>query len=244
VSLQHGPARWAVLICALGCTFLATCALALWVLWILLWGTSPAAFSARAPAIDVGLLVLFGLQHSGMARPACRAFTSHVVTETLEPSAYALVSGIVLLMFPAFWVDFGPVLWNAEAAAARYAILALSVAGFGLAGAAVISLDPSEVVGVRQAVSAFRGTEFRPTPFRTRGLHRYVRHPAFLGMIIGVWAAPTLTAGRLLLAAGLTVYMLAGAALEERNLTARYGEEYERYRKSTPMLIPWPTVRR
>ncbi len=43
----------------------------------------------------------------------------------------------------------------------------------------------------------------------------------------------------LLLSGGLTVIILLGVALEERDLRRRFGPAYERYQAQVPMLIPY-----
>ncbi|HLA70452.1 MAG TPA: hypothetical protein VK624_03010, partial [Steroidobacteraceae bacterium] len=45
-----------------------------------------------AVAVDVGLILLFGLQHSVMARPGFKRAWTRVVPKELERSAYVLLS--------------------------------------------------------------------------------------------------------------------------------------------------------
>ena len=47
-----------------------------------------------------------------------------------------------------------------------------------------------------------------------------------------------MTAGHLLLAVGLSIYMLIAIRLEERNLIDTFGPDYVAYRETTPMLVP------
>ena len=47
-----------------------------------------------------------------------------------------------------------------------------------------------------------------------------------------------MTYGHLLLAGGLSVYMLIAIQYEERDLVGMFGSDYEDYRKSAGMLTP------
>jgi hypothetical protein len=47
-----------------------------------------------------------------------------------------------------------------------------------------------------------------------------------------------MTAGHLLFACGMTVYMGLAAIVEERDLIAHFGQHYLRYRRQVPMFIP------
>ena len=77
-----------------------------------------------------------------------------------------------------------------------------------------------------------------PPVFRTPFLYTIVRHPIYLGVILTLWAAPKMTSGRLLFAAGLTLYILIGIVFEERDLERTYGDVYRVYKQRVPMLIP------
>ena len=63
-------------------------------------------------------------------------------------------------------------------------------------------------------------------------------HPLYSGFIIAFWAAPKMTAGHLLFAAGMSVYILIAIRYEERDLRGLFGREYDDYRASVGMLTP------
>ena len=71
---------------------------------------------AAAVLIDVGLILLFGLQHSVMVRPGFKRLWTRVVPTELERSAYVLIASAVLALFVWQWRPIPtPVLWHADA---------------------------------------------------------------------------------------------------------------------------------
>ena len=47
-------------------------------------------------------------------------------------------------------------------------------------------------------------------------LYKIIRHPLYLGWMISFWATPTLSAGHVMFATFMTLYMLAAIPIEER----------------------------
>jgi protein-S-isoprenylcysteine O-methyltransferase Ste14 len=58
------------------------------------------------------------------------------------------------------------------------------------------------------------------------------------GVFIGIWVTPVMTAGHLLLALGLSTYIIIGVYHEEKDLVHVFGERYLRYIRSTGKFIP------
>ena len=66
-----------------------------------------------------------------------------------------------------------------------------------------------------------------------------MRHPLYTAVLLLFWANPDVTADRLLFNILWTAWIYIAMLLEERDLTAEFGEAYLEYKKAVPMLIPW-----
>lgn len=77
------------------------------------------------------------------------------------------------------------------------------------------------------------------------GIHRYVRHPLYLGTFIFIWSLLLLLpyAGLLISNIVITLYTLIGIRLEEQKLIEEYGDEYRIYKKQVPKLFPYYKAR-
>lgn len=69
-------------------------------------------------------------------------------------------------------------------------------------------------------------------------LYKVVRHPLYSGFLLAFWAIPHMSYGHLLLATGMTVYILIAIRYEERDLVGMFGADYEVYRSRVEMLVP------
>ncbi len=72
------------------------------------------------------------------------------------------------------------------------------------------------------------------------GIHKYVRHPLYLGTFIFLWGLFLLYPYLSLFIADfiITIYTLIGIRFEEEKLILEYGEDYKQYQLKVPMLLP------
>lgn len=192
----------------------------------------------EAVVIDLLLLSLFALQHSGMARRPFKRWLTRVVPAPVERSLYVLLASLALIAIYWQWRPIPQVIWQIDHPQASMAVMVLSLAGWLLVLASTFLISHFELFGLRQVALHLAGRPMPGPQFRTPALYRLVRHPIYLGFIIAFWATPVMTAGHLLFAAVTTAYILVGIALEERDLVHQFGDEYRRYRAGVPMLLP------
>ena len=191
---------------------------------------------ASALAINLALLALFAVQHSGMARPVFKRWWTSIVPEAIERSTYVLVSSLLLGAFYVWWRPLGGVLWSVEGIA-RIAVITLYGLGWTLLLYSTFLIDHFDLFGLRQVWRRLRDKPYAPPAFYTPKLYLLIRHPLYVGWLMIFWAAPTMTLAHLLFAVMTTAYILIAIQLEERDLM-RVFPEYEEYRARTPMLIP------
>ncbi len=201
-------------------------------------GESPLALSAVV--INLGLLALFAIQHSVMARPTFKNWWTKIVPQSVERSTYVLASNICLIALFVLWQPMPTIVWDVQNTIGRVALWAMFAFGWGLVLVTTFLINHFDLFGLRQVWLRWRGKPYTQVGFVQPAVYRLVRHPLYVGWMIAFWATPTMTIGHTLFAAVTTVYMLVAIQLEERNLIEEHGEKYATYRKTTPMLIPIP----
>ena len=204
---------------------------------------SPRSSVPAALAVDLGLLLLFALQHSVMARPGFKAWWTRVVPQAAERSTYLLASSLALAALLAFWQPVGGYAWQTDGAL-RTAIIGLYVVGWLLLLYTTFLIDHFDLFGLKQVWRHLTGKEYRPPQFHTPNLYKVVRHPLYIGWLMIFWSAPAMSVSHLLFAVVTTVYILVAIRFEERDLVSAFGEEYQRYRERTPMIVPRLAIER
>lgn len=196
---------------------------------------------ATAVIVNVGLIALFGVQHSVMARPGFKRIWTRVVPKESERSLYVLIASVVLAALMWQWRPLpSPVLWHADTTWGAAFAWSIMVLGVLVLLWATFLIDHFELFGLRQGWSKLRGAELRGPAFVTPYLYKIVRHPLYVGWLLIFWGTPTMTAGRLLFALGMSGYILLAIRFEERDLVQHIGEPYQKYREQVPALVPQP----
>ncbi|WP_027245696.1 methyltransferase family protein [Leisingera daeponensis] len=199
---------------------------------------------ASRPAVDaalinLALILLFGVVHSVMARPAFKRVWTRVIPPASERATYVLQSSLLLGLIIWQWQPMPAIIWQVEGSAV-WIFYGASALGAVIILVATFLLGHFEFVGLSQAWHNLRDTPTPPATFRTPSLYRVVRHPLQFGLLIMMVATPVMTLGHLIFVVAMAVYIAIGLRFEERALLREFGAAYAAYQRDVPMLIPNP----
>jgi protein-S-isoprenylcysteine O-methyltransferase Ste14 len=200
--------------------------------------SGPAAPMAAALAINVGLIALFGVQHSVMARQSFKAWWTRFVPEPAERSVYVLMASAALIILFSLWRPIEGTIWSVTNPLGETILWGLFAIGWLVVLLSTFLLNHFELFGLQQAWFHLRGRQAQPHQLRQPLFYKWVAHPLYSGFFLAFWATPHMSAGHLLLSAGMSAYMLIAIRYEERDLIRYYGEDYTNYRKSVGMIFP------
>jgi protein-S-isoprenylcysteine O-methyltransferase Ste14 len=193
---------------------------------------------AVALIINLTLILVFGLQHSIMARARFKRAVTRLIPPALERATFVLISSLVLILVMWQWRPVPAVLWHVDNSTAATTLWSINAAGWLGVPACSFLIDHFDLFGIKQALHAFRRTSVDKKGFVTPVLYKYLRHPMMTSLMVGLWVTPHMTIGHVVLSAGMTIYILIGVRFEERSLAKELGADYERYQATTPKFLP------
>ena len=200
--------------------------------------SGPTSSPVQALIVNLVLMSLFAIQHSGMARQGFKRLFASFASPAIERSTYVLLASLCLILLFWQWRPITAPVWEIKTAALAYAVIAVQFLGWLIVLYSTFLISHFELFGLTQVMTYFAHRRTQPMTFKTPGLYRLIRHPIYLGFIIAFWATPSMTLGHLLFASVTTAYIFIGIQLEERDLIALFGNQYRHYRQKVAMLIP------
>jgi protein-S-isoprenylcysteine O-methyltransferase Ste14 len=200
--------------------------------------TGATSSPLTALLINLALMSIFAVQHSGMARQGFKKLFMRFASPAIERSTYVLLASLTLILLFWQWQPMPAVVWNIENPVVAGVATAGGFLGWLIVLYSTFLISHFELFGLTQVVGHFAGRMVAPVKFKTPGLYRFIRHPIYLGFIIAFWSTPAMTLSHLLFASVTTAYIFVGIYLEERDLVSLFGSEYRRYRERVAMLLP------
>lgn len=194
--------------------------------------------NANALLINIGLILLWGIQHSVMARAWFKDAIASLIPHHIERSTYVLASSIVLLVLMHFWQPMDAVIWQVDNPLYQQILWSLFGIGWVMVLLSTFLTDHFDLFGLRQTWLYFVNKSYTSVNFTERFIYRWIRHPMMLGLFFAFWAIPTMTYGHLVFSLGMSVYILIGIYFEEKSLIAAVGPAYQEYQSRTARIIP------
>ena len=195
-------------------------------------------YSSNALMINIGLMLMWGVQHSVMARGWFKDMISSVVPHHVERSTYVLASAIVLAALMYYWQPMEGIIWQVENPMAVNVLWGFFGLGWVLVFVAIFLTDHFDLFGLRQTWLHFVKKTYTHVVFTEILFYRWIRHPMMLGLFIAFWSLPTMTVGHLVFSIGMSIYVLLGIHFEEKGLAKAIGQTYVDYQQRTSKVIP------
>lgn len=234
IILLYGVFSYTVGVAGLACIILALAGL--WP-YGFLWD---ASITGLPPLVwNFGLVAIWGTIHTITARPAYKAVLTRIVPEAAERSTYILTSGLTSIALIGFWQNLPGMVWNIDAPLIVYVLWGLFGFGWVFLLMSTFAINHFDLFGLRQVFLEFRNKPRAPLAFTKRLMYRYIRHPIQTGVLIGIWATPSMSMTQIALSIGFTAYIFIGLWFEERDLIAEHGDDYRAYRKEAGSVLPW-----
>jgi protein-S-isoprenylcysteine O-methyltransferase Ste14 len=210
-----------------GAIFVASLAIFAWFYGVV-WGRQRPFSDAAVLGFNAALFSAFALHHSLFARPGVKARLLAIIPERLLRSCYVWVASTLFITVLLVWRSVGGLLYTSSGSLA-VAHAAVQLLGIWFIAGAVRAIDPLELAGIRQESST--------TDLQTGGPYRIVRHPLYLGWMLVVFGAATMTGDRLALAVISSAYLFIAVPWEERELERAFGVAYVRYKQDVRWRI-------
>jgi methanethiol S-methyltransferase len=200
--------------------------------------SGPTVPLVTAILINAGLLTVFALQHSVMARRGFKQRLTRFIPEPAERSTYVLLSSLALILLFWQWQPMGGVIWDVKSAGASLLLKGIFVLGLLIVLVSTFLINHFDLFGLRQVTLFLLGKPYIPLPFNTPFFYKYVRHPLYFGWLLFFWATPVMTGAHFFFATMTTAYIFFAIQLEERDLIREHGNAYMKYKQELPMILP------
>lgn len=186
------------------------------------------------------LILLFAIPHSLMARKWFKEFCTRFLPKPIERSTYVLIAGLSLSFVVWRWEPMGGSIWSiSDGSSLYYVVYALFFLGWIIMLVSTFLINHFDLFGLRQTYVELTAKSYGPLEFKIVSFYKYVRHPLYFGIVMGLWSAPVMTITHLVFAILMTAYVIIGVSFEEKDLLSEFGDRYRSYQSRTPMLIPF-----
>lgn len=195
---------------------------------------------ATAVVVDALLVLQFPLVHSFLLSKRGRAVLRAIApwgAGRFETTTYSFLASLQLLLAFGLWSPSG-VVWHRPEGSLLHAHAALFAVAWVFLVKSLSDAGLALQTGAAgwTAVAQDRAVRYGGMP--QGGLFRVCRQPIYLGFALVLLTAPCWSPDWLALCAGWCVYCVVGPRYKEKRWLRIYGDDFLRYRRTVPYLIP------
>jgi methanethiol S-methyltransferase len=146
----------------------------------------------------------------------------------IQAAVVLLPLEILLLLFPGKRLYVAPSPWRWIMILGQFLVGYLTIRSFK---------DAPHRFSVKAQLSKPGSADAKPLGIK--GVYCWIRDPFLLSGLLQIWLTPFMTSNLLIVYALTTVYLFLGSLHWETRLLSQFGQEYRRYQKQVPRLLPW-----
>jgi methanethiol S-methyltransferase len=146
----------------------------------------------------------------------------------IQAAVVLLPLEILLLLFPGKRLYVAPSPWRWIMILGQFLVGYLTIRSFK---------DAPHRFSVKAQLSKPGSADAKPLGIK--GVYCWIRDPFLLSGLLQIWLTPFMTSNLLIVYALTTVYLFLGSLHWEKRLLSQFGQEYRRYQKQVPRLLPW-----
>ncbi len=180
--------------------------------------------------IDGSLVFLFALWRSARNNPSFKRYWNRFVPAAIERTTNMILASALAGLILWDWQPIGRVVWEISNETVNTILYVIYFGGWIIMFIEFLLNTRRNLFGLQHSWLNFRNRPFRKATFRSFLLYKLARNPIYLGMLICLWSAPTMTVSHLFLAMLMTLYVITIFQLEEKNLTIHYRDAGRRRR--------------
>jgi protein-S-isoprenylcysteine O-methyltransferase Ste14 len=139
--------------------------------------SAPQVPFIQALLVNLGLMGLFAVQHSTMARPFFKRWLTRFIPSAAERSTFVLASSLALITLFVFWQPMGGVVWSIANPHAQILLHVAFAFGWLLVLFSTFLINHFDLFGLRQVWLNLHKQPYKELKFGTPVLYRLVAAP-------------------------------------------------------------------
>ena len=128
---------------------------------------------STALLINIGLMSLFALQHSIMARPAFKNWFTQFINPAMERSTYVLLSSLSLLLLYWKWQPMTAIVWETEAVVSTI-LMVVFLSGWLIVFLSTLMISHFELFGLTQIYQNFKNQSLTTPKFQVNWFYKCI----------------------------------------------------------------------